>query len=49
MAFILFKWFAFVSALTTLPQYSTDFADKSMHPFYISVTEINHNADEKFY
>ena len=47
MAFILFKWFTFFSGLLFTPQYSTDFADNPMHPFYISVTEINHNANEK--
>ena len=47
MAFILFKWFAFFSGIFSATQYSTDFADYAMHPFYISVTEINHNANEK--
>ncbi|HSB91600.1 MAG TPA: DUF6702 family protein [Flavitalea sp.] len=47
MAFILFKWFAFFTGILSQPQYSTDFADKAIHPFYISVTEINHNAAEK--
>jgi len=47
MVFILFKWLALFSTFTSVPLHSTDFADNSMHPFYISVTEINHNAAEK--
>ena len=39
MASILYKWF-FVAFLTFLP-------GKSLHPLYVSVTEIEHNATEK--
>jgi len=47
MALILHQWLLML--LTVIPgmQYSTHLADKPVHPFYISVTEINHNATEK--
>jgi hypothetical protein len=47
MALILHQWLFLL--LTSLPQmqYSTHLADNSLHPFYISVTEINHNPIEK--
>jgi hypothetical protein len=48
MAFILYQWLSIFASFVLIPQYSTDFADNSaLHPFYISVTEINHNGTEK--
>lgn len=48
MALLLYKWF-FVSMLAGLPCFIGNQGGKhiSNHPFFISVTEINHNAGDK--
>lgn len=48
MAVLLFKWF-FVSLLAGIIGTKATQSDKDsfIHPFYISVTEINHNAGDK--
>lgn len=48
MALILFKWFLISwASMLPLKQVPTDGVDKSVHPFYLAVTEINHNAAAK--
>ena len=48
MALLLFQWFlslsTFFNVLHSAPVASN--TEKGMHPFYVSVTEINHNASE---
>jgi hypothetical protein len=48
MALLLYKWF-FVSFLAGMMGTKATRADKDnpIHPFYVSVTEINHNAGDK--
>ncbi len=47
MALILFKWF-FLSWTALFPhQPASEAAQTASHPFYLSVTEINHNAAAK--
>ncbi len=45
MALILFKWFL-ISWASMLPL-PTGVVEKSVHPFYLAVTEINHNSAAK--
>lgn len=48
MAALLFKWFAIWSLAGAIGNEATrSDKDRSNHPFYISVTEINHNATDK--
>ena len=45
MALTLHQWLLFVAVwLFSGPSFSTAAHPRSLHPFYISVTEINHNA-----
>ncbi|MBC7828626.1 MAG: hypothetical protein H7122_12820 [Chitinophagaceae bacterium] len=48
MVILLYKWF-FASLLVSLPYFTDSQPDKyiSPHPFFISVTEISHNATDK--
>lgn len=41
MAITLYKWFFLLNSLLPLP------ADRPVHPLYVSITEINHNAADK--
>jgi hypothetical protein len=49
MATLLFKWWIIASVGYLLPGQRTILQPESsaMHPFYVSVTEINHNSKEK--
>lgn len=48
MALLLYKWFlvSLLAGMTGTKASQSD-KDKSIHPFYVSVTEINHNARDK--
>lgn len=46
MAILLYKWFWVLSALINTPATSVKPAS-TLHPLYVSVTDINHNVTEK--
>lgn len=46
MAALLYKWF-FVSLLIFIAPAKATVAKENLHPFYIAVTEVNHNAKDK--
>lgn len=46
MAVVLYKWL-FLSLLSFITPVTSKVAVNAPHPFYIAVTEINHNAKEK--
>ena len=47
MWFILSKWLLALTFLSSPKAGEKAAARKDIHPFYVSVTEINHNASEK--
>ena len=47
MALLLYKWLLFLSLPFSFVVDGTKPAEKTFHPFYVSVTEINHNNKEK--
>ncbi|HEY0042164.1 MAG TPA: DUF6702 family protein [Flavisolibacter sp.] len=47
MVFLLSKWFLLLASFGALTQGSYPEGSEALHPFYVSVTEINHNAAEK--
>lgn len=47
MVLIVYNWLMLLAGMFPGTLYSTHLADNSLHPFYISVTEINHNGNEK--
>jgi hypothetical protein len=47
MAFILSKWFLFLFVFIGFPKAEEQSLNNKLHPFYVSVTEINHNVAEK--
>ena len=47
MALLLYKWFLFLSLPFALALPTEKPASKAFHPFYVSVTEINHNTTDK--
>ena len=47
MAFILSKWFLLLTVFWGTPKAEEQSLNKNLHPFYVSVTEINQNATEK--
>lgn len=46
MAFILSKWLLLVTSIGVFSSFEKK-ADAAFHPFYVSVTEVAHNASEK--
>ena len=47
MAFLLTQWLLMFSSFGGLSQSAISVSGEAYHPFYVSVTEINHNAKEK--
>lgn len=47
MVLLLYKWLFLGVASFIVPAITPANAPKKLHPFYVSVTEINHNKEEK--
>lgn len=47
MALLLYKWLLFISLPLSMTIDSGKVKENRFHPFYVSVTEINHNSKDK--